>query len=77
MKKSEIIKILNEHMKDEQCKTFGVYHININDIWLWFNRYEITEQDFGTYLTLYYKSSFNNTETVMAEILLINIVSMR
>ena len=35
------------------------------------------DADFGTYLTLYYKSSFHNTETETAEILLINIVSMR
>ena len=77
MKKQEIINILNEKMNDKQGKTFGVYHININDIWMWFSRYEITEQDFGTYLTLYYKSSFHNTETDIAEILLINIVSIR
>ena len=77
MKKSEIIKILNEKMNDEQGKTFGMYQININDIWIWFSRYEITEQDFGTYLTLYFKPLFDNTETPPTEVLLINIVSMR
>ena len=76
MKKEDVIKILDEHMKDEQCKVFGIYHININDIWLWFSRYEITKDDFGTNLTLYFKPLFDE-ETFIAEILLNNIISIR